>query len=371
MFIEHSSVSMKAEHTISETHDVYSSISGAEFSKHVSAVKSESLAVSMSQTSVSMQQLEQDAISRIFPAGLSKGLDGQYQVNMPDPLLDNHSEFNTQQHHLSLLQSLIDAIMAAHNSDKDPQAFDNSLFAVKDENDVAPVATDSAHGITRTLDLTVNFKMTIEEYEYSGFEASGMIRTSDGRTLDMNLKLNMERSYSETVEYQRSERIVFQDPLILNFNGDYAELTDDKYEFDLDMDGENELISYLSEQSAMLSLDKNHDGIINDGSELFGAATGNGFAELAQYDEDGNGYIDEADSIFSELTLWHKSLDGESLTGLMDNDVGAIYLGSQETPFALKGEQNQVNGQVKETGYYVAESGGVGTVQEIDMAVKA
>ena len=49
--------------------------------------------------------------------------------------------------------------------------------------------------------------------------------------------------------------------------------------------------------NAFLSLDKNSDGIINDGSELFGAASGNGFADLAKYDEDGN-------EIFVETKLY-------------------------------------------------------------------
>jgi hypothetical protein len=56
------------------------------------------------------------------------------------------------------------------------------------------------------------------------------------------------------------------------------------------------------------------DGVINDGSEMFGNATPqpqppagtlrNGFLALAQYDDDGNGAIDEGDVIFSELRLW-------------------------------------------------------------------
>ncbi len=39
---------------------------------------------------------------------------------------------------------------------------------------------------------------------------------------------------------------------------------------------------------------------INDGSELFGTSSGDGFKDLATYDEDENGWIDENDSIFSK-----------------------------------------------------------------------
>jgi hypothetical protein len=65
---------------------------------------------------------------------------------------------------------------------------------------------------------------------------------------------------------------------------------------------------------AWLVLDRDGDGVINDGSEMFGNATPqpqpaagtrrNGFLALAQYDDDGNGTVDEKDPIFAELRLW-------------------------------------------------------------------
>lgn len=119
----------------------------------------------------------------------------------------------------------------------------------------------------------------------------------------------------------------------------------------------------------MLAIDNNQDGVINDGTELFGALSGNGFADLAQYDEDGNNYIDEADSVFDDLLIWNKTVDEDSLQTLAEAGVGAIYLGSTETPFDLKGEGNQHNGQVRSSGFYLTESGDVGTVQQVDMVV--
>ena len=163
--------------------------------------------------------------------------------------------------------------------------------------------------------------------------------------------------------------MVFTDPLILNFEGNYADLTDEKYEFDLDADGNTELISYLAGNSGMLALDRNSDGIINDGSELFGAQTGNGFAELAAYDEDSNGYIDEADSIFDQLLIWRKGREEDTLETLSERDIGAIYLGATDTPFDIKGEDNLHNGRVRTSGVYLTEAGEVGTLQQIDMVV--
>ena len=74
-----------------------------------------------------------------------------------------------------------------------------------------------------------------------------------------------------------------------------------------------------------LALDKNGDGRMNDGSELFGTASGDGFKDLAAYDEDGNGWIDENDSIYSQLKIWTKDENGKDhLIDLKDADVGAI-----------------------------------------------
>jgi len=59
-------------------------------------------------------------------------------------------------------------------------------------------------------------------------------------------------------------------------------------------------------------VDRNHDGVINDGTELFGSATkladgsraGNGYAALAQMDSNHDGHISSQDASFADLKLW-------------------------------------------------------------------
>ncbi len=219
------------------------------------------------------------------------------------------------------------------------------------------------------LEMTFSVTETVEEYECSNFSSCGLVKTADGREIEFGLDLKMERSYSATRTVSMTQTVVFTDPLIVNFEGQSADLSDEKFAFDLDADGDKEMISYLTGSGGMLALDKNSDGVINDGTELFGALSGNGFADLAQYDEDGNNYIDEADSIFSDLKLWIKNEDEDRLEALTSRDIGAIYLGATETPFELKGEDNQHNGRVRSSGFYLTEAGGVGTVQQVDMVV--
>ena len=130
-----------------------------------------------------------------------------------------------------------------------------------------------------------------------------------------------------------------------------------------------EYISQLSAGSGYLALDKNGDGEINDGSELFGTASGDGFADLAQYDSDGNGWIDEADEIFDKLRIWSVDASGEStLIGLGKAGVGAIYLGSSDTEFSLNDMHNNTNAVIRKTGMFLYENGMAGTVQQLDLA---
>lgn len=243
-------------------------------------------------------------------------------------------------------------------------AVDEELPAVTPKNDDNS-GTQNA-GIT--VQLSLKTTETVEEYERLSFNSAGIIETLDGKKISFDLDMSMEREYSYTSTSESTQSVTFKDPLVINFPGNAADLTDEKYAFDIDGDGNEEMISYFK-QGAMLALDKNNDGKINDGTELFGALSGNGFADLAAYDEDGNNYIDEGDSIFSELKLWNKRADQDSLTSLSSMDIGAIYLGASDTSFDLKGENNQFNGQVKASSYYLTESGKAGYIQQVDMVV--
>lgn len=220
--------------------------------------------------------------------------------------------------------------------------------------------------------IHVEQSVTKEVYEETSFTAAGQVRTSDGRVIDFDLNLTMSASFvqSYTREYDLAEVIEYCDPLVINMDVPAASVSDQTFLFDLDADGATEEISMLCRGSGYLTLDKNEDGAINDGSELFGAASGNGFADLAVYDEDGNGWIDENDSIFEKLRIWSLGDDGEmKLYTLKDGDIGAICLQNVPTSFAHYGSSGQINAMTRSSGFYLRESGGIGTVQHLDMAL--
>ena len=208
------------------------------------------------------------------------------------------------------------------------------------------------------------------ESEETTFDTVGKVTTADGRSIDFNLSLSMSRSFTEYYEQNYDIVTAMCDPLVINLDGNIAEVSDVKIKFDLDADGIEDEISRLSSNSGYLALDLNNDGRIGDGSELFGTASGNGFKDLAAYDKDGNGWIDEADDVWNRLKILVYNEDGsESLYSLSEKDVGAIFLGAADTGFTLT-EQNtgKVNAEIRQTGIFLYENGSVGTIQHIDLA---
>ncbi|MET0050484.1 MAG: hypothetical protein ABW095_05310 [Candidatus Thiodiazotropha sp.] len=219
--------------------------------------------------------------------------------------------------------------------------------------------------------LIYDFYASHYESEHTEFQAQGTVRTSDGREIDITLQLSMSREFfSETSVQLRAGDAVMKDPLVVNFNATAAQLTERNFSFDIDADGHQDQIAFVRQGGGLLALDRNSDGAINDGSELFGALSGNGFAELSAHDEDSNGWIDEADAIYNRLRIWTKDADGQdSLIALGQAGIGAIYLGSVDTPFLLKDAANDTLGQVRQTGVFLSEDGMAGTVQQVDLVV--
>lgn len=209
------------------------------------------------------------------------------------------------------------------------------------------------------------------EEENTTFATQGTVKTADGRELSFNLEFSMSRSFEEYYKETHTTKVVsYTDPLVINLDTNIAQVSDQKFFFDLDQDGKEEEISNLKSGSGFLALDLNGDGRINDGGELFGTKSGDGFKDLAQYDSDGNGWIDEADAIWEKLLIWTKDENGnDKLYHLSDLGVGAIGLGRVSTQFALNSEKdNHNNAMIRSTGIFLYENGAVSTVQHLDLA---
>jgi hypothetical protein len=100
-------------------------------------------------------------------------------------------------------------------------------------------------------------------------------------------------------------------PLVLSFDGAPVRFSPGREVFDLGT-GASAVTDWPTSATPWLALDRNGNGLIDDGSELFGAATrlrdggraANGFAALRELDSNGDGWITAADEAWPRLVVW-------------------------------------------------------------------
>lgn len=362
MIIEQSMITMSAEHQKSES---------------VSFISKSNISAFGQQFIQARSALDEAAETALF---FDVGVNSPEQENAILMMTENGLEFRAVEEgkaaemQQSYTQArLFKALFEAITGTKLPvineySGLQDNQEAVSESRIQRSAATDFMSEV-KTVKMTVNLTQLVEEHESMKFSAGGIIKTSDGAEISLDLAMMMERQYSATESVSFSKEVRFKDPILLNFDGSSAVLSDESFAFDIDADGESEWLSYLTGANGWLGLDKNNNGKIDDGSELFGGLTGQGFEELSRYDEDNNGFIDAADAVFDDLLIWRKSMQSEQLLSLEKSHIGAIFTGSEETDFDLKNDTNQMIGRVIKSGLYVSDSGAAGLVQQIDMAV--
>lgn len=257
-----------------------------------------------------------------------------------------------------LLQSLIDAILAAMDGKK----CEANIAAGETLPQELPPAPQG-----REMTWSRHVSETFSESEKTLVCGKGCVKTSDGRDIAFDFSLNLARDYQRNSILDESGTVALRDPLIINFNGKSSELTAERISFDLDADGVPEEIPGLGAGSGFLVFDRNGNGKADNGSELFGVASGNGFADLALLDADHNGWIDEGDAAFSQLAVW----SGDGFASLAQRGVGALHTAAVDAPFSFKTDDNALLGQIRAAGLYLSEAGEVGHLQQVDLAVSS
>ena len=247
---------------------------------------------------------------------------------------------------------------------------DNQTASPQSKNAVG----NQSNGTASTTEMTVSKQQLLESSETLTLVSEGEITTADGRTISFRLELDLDHRYTELTNQQlnvRSQDLV--DPLVISLDGRAPSLTSSTFSFDIDSDGQNENLPQLASGAGFLAIDLNQDGRINNGQELFGPQSGNGYADLEAYDSNNDGWIDESDEVFNQLVVWQPSAiegEGGNLISIKDAGVGAISLQAQKSPFTITDDHNNTLGVVQRSGVYLKENGEVGLIQQIDLAVQ-
>jgi hypothetical protein len=232
--------------------------------------------------------------------------------------------------------------------------------------------------------LEISSERRVERRETLAVRAAGVLLTDDGRQLAIDARFALER---REVQLESSSLRLgdarLKDPLVLVFDGSTADLSQ-SVKLDLDADGELDELPFASGNAAFLVRDENGNGRVDDGSELFGALSGDGFADLAALDSDDSGFVDEGDAAFAQLYAWEgRTETGDRLVSLADRGVGALHVESVSSPYALRDESGALRGAVRQTGVFIEErapggstgtdggdtADGVGLLQQIDLVV--
>lgn len=206
-----------------------------------------------------------------------------------------------------------------------------------------------------------------EENQRLIFESVGEVQTEDGRTIDYVMQLDFQHHLRQESEREtlRNTR-EWRDPLVISLTGQIPTIGNGSFEFDLNSDGQNEQLKQLGAGMGYIAFDKNNDGEINNGNELFGANTGRGFSELAQYDSDGNGWIDENDSIYDQLKVWQPNQN--KLISFSEAEVGAIFLQADDTAYTFTKSDGDADARITQSSVALKENGQAVGVFQLEWA---
>lgn len=153
-----------------------------------------------------------------------------------------------------------------------------------------------------------------ETNEYTGFARANVV-------IEVSTSINPLIITDQSQGKKKNGRGLcgFSSPILIDLNGESIQLSAPSVYFDIDDDGEDEFVAWthVGTGEAFLALDRDRNGMVDNGAELFGNFTPlldgsraeHGFEALAEFDlrengGNGDGLITELDDVFADLLLW-------------------------------------------------------------------
>ena len=191
------------------------------------------------------------------------------------------------------------------------------------------------------------------------------------RNTDGGYNKNWEKVYKD---WKSSHGVSFvpPDPLVFDLDRDGKIDLSRKGYFDLDVNGFAEHVSWVGGGDGILVMDRNGDGIINDGRELFGDQTilsngtkaANGFMALADLDETGDGVIDANDEAYGNLRMWADFDEDGSIAADEFRTLGELGIISINLSVIFDGAVDEFGNSFGDTGSFTWSDESVGKVSE-------
>ena len=205
----------------------------------------------------------------------------------------------------------------------------------------------------------------------------------DNQTVNLSYQLNLSASYSSMSKIETTAAAL-KDPLVIQFGTRSIGHITDYAQLDINSDSKQDDLPIFSGDVGYLVFDKNQNNRVDDGRELFGPRTNNGFDELAQLDSNNNGFFDSQDENYSQVYIWqpqhseNNSNTGSSsesnkqnLVSLSQAGIKAISLNAIATQFNFRDQRQENNGeisaQLKQTSFAITDNNQTVGVHQIDV----
>ncbi len=193
----------------------------------------------------------------------------------------------------------------------------------------------------------------------------------DKQEISIEYQLDLSSNYTRINSF-KSSAAALKDPLIIQFGNQSLGNIKEKVQFDVNNDSQMNSLPVFSGDVGYLVFDKNNNQKVDNGSELFGPNTGNGFAELATLDSNNNGFFDPQDQNFQQVFIWQpstKSREDNNLISLSQAGITAIYLTPINTPFNFRDNNGEVSAQLRQSSFAIKENKQALGVHQLDLQI--
>lgn len=296
-----------------------------------------------------------------------------YSYNSNGDIVNNRGEIVITVSSLMAIDALAKSLKISNAKVKNNPRWDNTLSEEIDKETTAYLITENSMSADQKAAFFY-FKDFLDIIELSDEDIEEVMSEDDQDTIDEVIK----EIHGESDDYDKAGKAQPpRDPLIIDLGETGIELRSLEHgvNFDLDNNGFAEKTAWIGTEDGFLALDRNGNGSIDNGGELFGdqvilkdgSKSESGFEALAELDDNGDGIIDNNDAAFSNLRVWiDANHNGKSESNELKtlNETGVVSISLEHSEVSIVDE---------ETGTRIAESASVtinknGAVSTVDIS---